>query len=378
MDQGAFYRRLIEAYKNKTATDKELEVLMHLLREGKIDAYLIESMEEDSVSEDLEPAVIPVRRRSWIRRALPYAAACIILLSTTILIYTNESLPQENSGTIASVSDIPPGKNYATLTLGNGTVIPLDQTNEGEIVRQSGLVIRKTADARLVYETAAMPEDGFNNMASNTISTPKGGQYQVVLSDGTKVWLNAASTLRYPIRFNGSVRQVELVGEGYFEVSADKNTPFIVNCHHQIVHVTGTRFNINAYQEEQSVKTTLLEGKVTVVSNDGKTAIDLRPGEQSLLANEKLIVKPVDAELATDWKNGDFIFDDEDIRSIMRRIARWYDVDIVYAKDYLPQMGFFGHVSRSKNLSEVLQVLELTGAVRFRIEGRTVTVLPPP
>src|SRR5690606_34792679 len=211
MDQGAFYRRLIEAYKNKTATDKELEVLIHLLREGKIDAYLIESMEEDSVSEDLEPAVIPVRRRSWIRRALPYAAACIILLSTTILIYTNESPPQENSGTIASVSDIPPGKNYATLTLGNGTVIPLDQTNEGEIVRQSGLVIRKTADARLVYETVAMPEDGFNNMASNTISTPKGGQYQVVLSDGTKVWLNAASTLRYPIRFNGSVRQVELV-----------------------------------------------------------------------------------------------------------------------------------------------------------------------
>src|SRR5690606_41470504 len=121
-----------------------------------------------------------------------------------------------------------------------------------------------------------MTEDRFNNNASNTISTPKGGQYQVVLSDGTKVWLNAASTLRYPIRVNGSVRQVELVGEGYFEVSADKNTPFIVNCHHQIGHVTGTRSNINAYREEQSVKTTLGEGKVNVVSNDGKTSIDLR------------------------------------------------------------------------------------------------------
>ena len=375
MELPEFYRKIIKGYKDRTSTDAELEVFMQLLREGKLDEYLMESMDEEAAIAEDSPSKELLPGRSGILRWIPYAAACLLLLSLGGLLYNRFVSPPEKAGLTEMVHDIPPGGNHATLTLENGSVITLDQLADGEIARQAGLTIRKTSDGQLVYETGnADAKEGLP--AYNTVTTPKGGQYRVILPDGTHVWLNAASSLRYPIRFNGATRQVELTGEGYFEVSANESAPFVVASSNQIVRVTGTHFNINAYPEEQSVQTTLLEGKVTVVSNDGKNSVSLKPGEQALLEREKLLVKAIDTEQAIDWKNGDFIFENEDIRSIMRRVARWYDVDIIYENGYQPNTGFFGQVSRSKNISEVLQVLELTGAVHFRIEGRTITVLP--
>lgn len=375
MELPEFYRKLIKGYKGRTSSDAELEVLMQLLREGELDEYLIESMDEEAAIIEEAPREVSVPRRSGILKWIPYAAACLLLLFLGGLLYNSFVSPAEKAGLTERVHDIPPGGNHATLTLENGSVITLDQLADGEIARQAGLTIRKTSDGQLVYETGNVDaKEGIP--AYNTVTTPKGGQYRVILPDGTHVWLNAASSLRYPIRFKGATRQVELTGEGYFEVSAHESAPFVVASTNQIVRVTGTHFNINAYPEEQSVQTTLLEGKVTVVSNDAKSSVSLKPGEQALLEREKLSVKAVDTEQAIDWKNGDFIFENEDIRSIMRRVARWYDVDIIYENGYQPNTGFFGQVSRSKNISEVLQVLELTGAAHFRIEGRTITVLP--
>ncbi len=375
MELPEFYRKLIRGYKDRTSTDVELEVLMQLLREGKLDEYLMESMDEEAAIGEEAPREVSIPRRSGILKWLPYVAACLLLLSLGGLLYNNYVSPVEKAGLADRVQDIPPGGNHATLTLENGSVITLDQLADGEIVQQAGLVVRKTGDGQLVYE-AGITDAEVGLLTYNTITTPNGGQYRVILPDGTHVWLNSASSLRYPIRFNGTTRQVELTGEGYFEVSADESAPFIVACQNQVVLVTGTHFNINAYPEEQSVQTTLLEGRVTVVSNDGKNSVLLKPGEQALLESEKFTVRAADTEQATDWKNGDFIFENEDIRSIMRRVARWYDVDVVYENGYQPDIGFFGQVSRSKNISEVLQVLELTGAVHFRIEDRTITVLP--
>jgi len=376
MEREELFKRLIEAYKNKTATSQELEVLMHLLREGSVDSFLLEEMNQDA--ELNEEAVIPFRSQpNKFRRWLPYVAASFVLVAAGTFFFKYQSSVSAHITREEVVNDAHPGGNYATLTLENGQIIPLDEAGEGEIIRQSGLVVRKTNEGRLVYETVQQPELEKVSASYNSVSTPRGGQYQVVLADGTRVWLNAASSLRYPIIFPDSIRLVELNGEGFFEVSANPNAPFIVISRNQRVRVTGTRFNINAYSEEPTVKTTLLEGKVTVELKDGRDAIALHPGEQSLLKQEKLIVQPVDTDLVTDWKNGDFIFDNEDIRSIMRRIARWYDVEIVYDKGYIHDIGFFGHVSRTKKLSEVLQVLELTGAVRFEVDGKTVMVMAP-
>lgn len=380
MEPPEFYRKLIKGYKDRTSTDVELEVLMHLIRQGKLDEYLIESMDEEAaIVEDAPGAVSPgevlLSRRSGILKWLPYAAACLLLASLGTVLYNSYFAPVEKAGLTETLDDIPPGGNHATLTLENGSVITLDQLVDGEVVEQGGLTIRKTGDGQLVYE-AGVAGTAEGAPAYNTITTPNGGQYRVILPDGSHVWLNAASSLRYPVRFNAATRQVELTGEGYFEVSANESAPFVVACPDQVVRVTGTHFNINAYPEEQSVHTTLLEGRVVVASNDGKNSASLKPGEQASLANEKLTVKAVDTDRATDWKSGDFIFENEDIGSIMRRVARWYDVNIVYEKGYQPGTGFFGQVSRSKNISEVLQVLELTGAVRFRVAGRTITVLP--
>ena len=373
MELPEFYRRLVKSYKNRTSTDAELEVMMQLLREGKLDQYLIESMDEESGISDEPPVEEKSPRSWWVRRWIPYAAAAVLLFFLGSLIINSRTSLVETT-TVAADEDVPPGGNFATITLGSGEVITLDQLAEGEILQQDGSKIRKLTNGQVVYEVDNTLAAG-SPISYNTITTPNGGQYQIVLPDGSKVWLNAASSLKYPVRFSGNERQVELTGEAYFEISADESSPFLVASPTQSVRVTGTHFNINAYPEEQTVQTTLLEGKVTVATGDGKKSVSLKPGQQSTLAAGAFNVKAVDVEQVTDWKNGDFIFENENIHSIMARVARWYNVEVVYENE--PNTGFFGQVSRSKNLSEVLQVLELTGAVNFKVEDRTITVLPP-
>lgn len=275
------------------------------------------------------------------------------------------------------LNDINAGGNKAVLTLSDGTKVLLDTAKNGIISGQPGLKITKAADGQLVYTYTAVSK--YNSATEkdlyNTISTPKGGQYQVVLPDGTKVWLNASSSLRFPTQFADSERSVSLWGEGYFEVVHDRKSPFFVKTTKQEVKVLGTHFNINSYADEKVVKTTLLEGSVQVsqLSENGQSKL-LKPGEQAANNDKDILVKSADIESIIAWKNGDFVLRNEDFKATMRKIARWYNIEVVYGSDAPEDLELGGWVSRTKNLSAVLKLMELTGKVHFKIEGRRVTV----
>lgn len=277
---------------------------------------------------------------------------------------------------IAKYKDIAPGGNKAILTLANGAKISLSDATNGVLAKQSGIVISKAADGQLIYQVSAA-KDGTANMPSyNTIETPKGGQYQIILPDGTRVWLNATSSLKFPTNFSTfNKREVELKGEAYFEVYKVKNQPFIVSSNRQQVEVLGTHFNINSYDDEPEIKTTLQEGTVRIHNQTSQEFI-LKPGQQAQLnRNGSIAIKEVDVAENLAWKNGMTRFANEDIQTIMRMISRWYNVDVVY-EGKIPEVRFGGSVSRAMNISEILRVLELTDAVHFKVEGRRVTVMP--
>lgn len=322
-------------------------------------------------------------RRLWLR--LAGTAAVLTALATGVYFF-NASPPQSDAKRHAQhkavvKNDILPGGNKATLTLANGKQITLDGAGNGKLAEESGIVITKTKDGQLVYtisEKSGVPQNG--QLAMNTISTPKGGQYQINLPDGSKVWLNAASSLRYPAVFTGHSRKVSLTGEAYFEVAkAPASMPFKVQTAHQTVEVLGTHFNINAYTDEPGTKTTLLEGAVKVslpeiVKATIATEVVLKPGQQSAISGERLNVNFVNTEAAVAWKNGMFRFKDADLQTVMRSVARWYDVEVDYEGN-LPARQFSGEIHRNVNLSELLDILSFY-KVHFRIDGKKITVTP--
>jgi len=276
-------------------------------------------------------------------------------------------------------NDIKAGENKAILTLGDGSKIILDDAKNGILANQGGNSVLKAAEGEVIYSFLSeamdpLTEDLNAPLIYNTIETPKGGKFQIKLPDGSKVWLNAASSLRFPTVFNGSKRQVELKGEAYFEVSPDKSKIFEVNTRNQVVQVLGTHFNINAYLDEPTVNTTLLEGSVRV--SDLRTNISqlLKPGEQSQLSEQIEVINLKNTNEAVAWKEGYFQFDEADIKTVMRQIERWYDVSVVY-EGYLPNYRFGGEIERNLSLLQVLKVLEKT-KVHFRLEGREVIVMP--
>jgi ferric-dicitrate binding protein FerR (iron transport regulator) len=267
--------------------------------------------------------------------------------------------------------DIVPGGNKAFLTLANGKKISLTDAKNGELSVQSGVRVVKEKDGQLVY-TAADTGSFSSSLSYNTIETPKGGQYQVLLPDGSKVWLNAASSLKYPASFGAlKERRVQLSGEAYFEVAHNKVQPFRVQTDKQTITVLGTHFDVNAYTDEPYTKTTLLEGSVNI-----NNTIFLKPGEQSTLnrIGNDFTVSPAETDDAVAWKNGKFVFQNEHIESIMRKLARWYDVDVVY-QDSFNDKTFTGSISRFDNISKILNKITFTSAVNFRIEGRRITVI---
>jgi transmembrane sensor len=315
------------------------------------------------------------------KKYLAIAAVVAFISTVAVLMFNQYGGSMVNEYNTLNSEVIVPGGNKAYLTLADGRTISLTDANNGELAEQAGISIRKTRDGQIIYEVEK-DKDAVPKM--NIVSTPKGGQYQVVLPDGTKVWLNAASTIHFPSVFVGQKsRLVELKGEAYFEVAKDKARPFIVKSNGQEVEVLGTHFNINAYSDEGSTKTTLLEGLVKVkgaekdLKDDGKVLKDvlLKPNQQSIFEGNKFTVINVDTETAVDWKNGYFSFNKESLPAIMRKISRWYDVEIIYQDNYTGY-DFTGFVSRKKEVSEVLNLLELTGLVHFKIEGRRITVMP--
>jgi transmembrane sensor len=331
------------------------------------------------------------RKKTWLRIAA--AASVVFILGVGAywwLARTPKTDLVTNDKKNTLTNDVAPGGNKAILTLGDGSVIVLDSAGNGQLVQQGGSVVNKTRDGELKYESGIGPGQNRDESAItyNTLSTPRGGQYQLVLPDGSKVWLNAASSIRFPAAF-GNERKVEITGEVYFEVnkaidSRGQKIPFVVDIHPSTggvgggrVEVLGTHFNINAYDDEEAIKTTLLEGKVKVSNqrSAGQFAI-LKPGEQVSISHSSPISQPIPVQ--TDevmaWKNGLFHFENADLKTVMRQLSRWYDIEVEYT-GAVKNEPLFMEVPRNTNLSDVLKVIETTANLKLRIEGKKVTVL---
>ncbi len=308
-----------------------------------------------------------------------YWAAAAIFLAAGIAtyLYSPQFHHQQKQGTIAQASRaIIPGSNKAVLILANGEKIILEDADNGIISQQGNVAVNKTDSGSLLYN-GNPPSDA---TVYNTLSTPYGGQFRITLQDGTKVWLNAGSSLQYPTSFPKGERNVSLSGEAYFEVAQDAARPFNVNVataseKSMTIRVLGTHFNINAYPEEKRNFVTLLEGAVKVAYDQANAL--LVPGKVAILnkASGQLQTKETDTDAATAWKNGYFFFDNENIESIMRQISRWYDVEVRYEGN-VSGKAFAGSLSRTKDVTAVLRMLELTGTIHFKIEGRRITVMP--
>lgn len=315
------------------------------------------------------------------------AVLLVVIAGGAGLVYLARHSSRPASPSLAVVKaykeEVKPGGNKAVLTLGNGFRIVLDSAGSGMIAKESGTRVLKLENGRLAYRSpleagrgkegaggsgAAERSNAAEPVTYNTLSTPRGGQYSIVLADGTRVWLNSSSSLRYPTAFSGKERVVELTGEGYFEVAQNAAMPFQVKTRGMEVNVLGTHFNIMAYEEEAAIKTTLLEGSVRLGS------VVLRPGQQAQLnsGGPIRVIKDADTEEAIAWKNGLFQFEQTDIRTIMRQIARWYDIDVVYEKNI--DLHFSGTITKYSGVDQVFRMLEMTGAVHFTIQGRQVTV----
>lgn len=376
--RAADYEKLLDQYKAGNCTEEEIAFIESwylIYQEGRLyeDLSLAEREADlDMVRNGLDLEYQKPQVRLWPR--LVAAAAILIVFGAGLYFYIDKNNPSVPvyANDIASK-----GKNAATLTLANGEKIELSEARIGKLADQAGIQISKTKDGQLLYEVKEQVNAKANTW--NTLSTAKGETYMVRLPDGTKVWLNTASSLKYPASFAKlKKRDVELSGEAYFEVAKDPLQPFVVKTATQNVEVLGTHFNINSYTDENGTKTTLLEGAVKVSLRDGILSRVIKPGEEVLNIQQQLQVRPANLKDAVAWKSGYFRFNNENLESIMRQVSRWYDVDVVYAgnRNELAELTFWGIVSKEKNVSEVLKMIERAEKVKFSITGRTITVMP--
>ena len=314
------------------------------------------------------------RRKWWLSRWPAMAAAAVVLIAGAVWLLR----PKGNRSAVAVTpvktatpivkTDIPPAGNKAVLTLAGGEQIVLDSSGNQQLAQQNGVKVTNSK-GKLVYEGAA--SDG--TVAYNSISTPRGGQYRLILPDGSRVWLNAASSLRYPVCFSGGERKVELKGEAYFEVAPGAGQAFTVVTPDMHVAVLGTNFDVMAYEDEEKHSTTLLSGAVVVTN--GERRRQLRPGEQAVATEKTLTTTTADIDKVLSWRSGFFLFNNTDIKTLMREISRWYDIDIVYQiSDYSGDYG--GRISRKLGLSALTQLLEQNGIHHYKVEGRKLIVLP--
>ena len=327
-----------------------------------------------------EDKIISIKKRPL--KIWTWAAAAVIVFGMSVGGYY--ILHKPSSKVISKTrSDDPakilPGTNKAILTLADGKQIVLDTAANGTLTQQGGVKIIKLDSGQLAYQQLATGngQSAIGNrqleIQYNTISTPKGGQYQIVLADGSKVWLNAASSLRFPTAFNKE-RNVELTGEGYFEVTKNPSMPFHVKVNDLTVEVLGTHFNVNAYADEEGVKTTLLEGSVKVSTIGGQQSRVIKPGQQALLTdNNQLNVANANTALAVAWMKGYFYFDKADLKTILRQASRWYDLDIEYQAN-VPDRLFSGKMQRDLSLADFLRLFK-EADIHFRLEGKKLIVL---
>ncbi len=389
---------LFNVYFNKTATPKERNELMELLLQSKNDEqvkfFLTATWQQfssqnklfsDSKGDEILSAILqketittpvvielstPERNFKW-----KYISAAAILITAIagiafwlIIKQPPHEIAQLNPTATKPSTPITAGGNKAVLTLADGSSIILDSTRQGTLVKQGNVKVIKLNTATLAYNAS---EANSKEVVYNTLSTPSGGQYQLILPDGSKVWLNASSSIHFPTIFKGKERSVTVTGEAYFEVAKNAAMPFKIAVKDMVVEVLGTHFNIMAYDDESSMNTTLLEGSVKI--SKGRINKMLVPGQQSVIntAGEINIVD-ADIEEVMAWKNGWFQFNAADIKTVMRQIARWYNVEVVY-EDKIPAGHFTGLVSRDNDIEQVLKILQ-SGGVHFKIENRKIIV----
>lgn len=316
-------------------------------------------------------------KKMWVKWVVAASVLGVVGISAVLLMTQGKKQEVATVTPAPVVNDVPPGGDKAILTLADGSTVVLDEAKNGVIGVQGDVEVLKK-DGEVVYDVKGKNGE----VAYNTLATPRGGQWVVKLPDGSKAWLNAASSIKYPVAFVGGERKVEITGEIYFEVEKNPKNPFKVyikqdagNGHKAEVQVLGTHFNINAYKDEPLVNTTLLEGKVRFVSGINNGTATLQPGEQAQLNNKgSIAVKKAVVDEVMAWKNGQFRFSGADLKTIMRQVSRWYDVDVRFESPVNPSYSFI--LKRNMPVSEIIDVLEQSGGAHFKIEGKVIKVLP--
>lgn len=361
---------LLKKYKDGLCTPQELAFMESWYKDLEDNLPDVPYSDADGAAQRvwqmaLARQVIPqksIRRYYW-----PVAAACMIIICGIVYLTSTNKNKIKPEQTV--VEDAPAGSNKATLTLGNGQQIVLDAAKAGTLAQQAGVTISKNANGQLVYTIA---DAGSNTSgAYNTISTPKGGQFEVYLPDGSHVWLNADSRLKYPLKFIGDVRKVELTGEAYFEVKKNSNQSFIVTSNDQSVEVLGTHFNVCSYRDEPAV-TTLAEGRVKVSSVSFPQKTILEPNQQATAMPDGFAVKKVRADDVIAWKDGLFVFEGTDLKDVLRQLGRWYDVKVAY--NTIPDIKFYGEIPRTVNLLKVIEQIAAVSDVQLKLqEGKIMS-----
>ncbi|QDW27254.1 DUF4974 domain-containing protein [Pedobacter sp. KBS0701] len=368
--------KLLEKLKNGTATPKERELLDRWLHElGGNEPVTYSEDEYEQIMARGREALKPYLQQEQQEKKTRLWPKIAVAASIALAIATGGYFYQQNRNKTEqqfAMNDIEPGRTAATLTLSSGKKIYIADARSGKVAEESGVTITKNEKGELVYVIS----EGKNEPGKiQTLTTYLGETQALVLPDGSKVWLNALSSLKYPTSFASSKnRNVELTGEGYFEIAKDREHPFIVSTDRQSVEVLGTHFNINTYSDEPAVRTTLLEGSVKVSLAGGPSRV-LKPGEQSQVSpSQKISVSEVDTDDIIAWKEGFFVFEDENLVDVMRQLSRWYKVEVEYSSEALKFNKFSGSISRYSKASQVLGKLGKTGSVSFRLEGKKIIV----
>ncbi|MEX8546592.1 MAG: FecR domain-containing protein [Mucilaginibacter sp.] len=397
-------KRLLHDYFNDTINHADCMELLEYLKNtdaGKIEGYI----SEDLLKLDEGPELMPLQARDiWkqitsdvryaniaaqvtdnqspavklYRKTWFWVAAALLVFLAVGLIFFNRQFapPVANKRYVKHENNnvILPGSNKAILTTANGEVLVLEQAANGLIVKSGNIKVLKTHNGQIIYNLKDQKQSSsVQQISYNTLTTPKGGEYQVVLADGTKIWLNAASSITYPTAFGNKERRIKLSGEAYFEVAKDARKPFYVNTANGQIRVLGTHFNISAYPDDDVTSTTLLEGTVQVTKNQSSSL--LKPGQQASISRGSDQIRVAEAKMdeVMAWKNGYFIFDEDNIADIMKKVSRWYDVDVQYHGS-VDDQKFGGTFHRSKSISDLLHYLEKIGNIHFLITGRRITV----
>jgi len=366
--------RIIEKLRTGRASDKEKEMLDRWIHD-LADSEPMKLNEDELIAinergRSIMQEVIKDRtKRLWPRWVAAASVALAVMAGGYFYYNSNQT---KDITELATVNDIAPGKEGATLTLADGRKILINDALSGKIAEQSGVRISKTADGEIIYEVVP---DNSKILTYNTLTTTRGEQTRVRLPDGTLVFLNAESSLKYPTSFTGSARRAVLLsGEGYFEVSKDKTHPFEVATNKQRIEVLGTHFNVNAYSNNEAVRTTLLEGSVRVENLSSKKSQLLVPGQQAQVVGNAIDVASVEIDEVVSWKEGIFMYDGESLENIMKDVARWYNVEVEFADVSLKKKSIYITANRFDHLSELLKPLGRTAKVSFALKGNKITI----